>query len=407
MGVLPPPSSPMATSRMASKRSRSVGAVGMPASVAATPRPSAPATTQRSTSSLGGKGGSGDNGGNVTVALYNGNGVATLARARSAFSHKASAEVEARPRAIRSPSDFRFPSTRRAPSTRKSTWARQALPGGGGDVSVTVAAPVATQGGDATGVLAQSIGGGGGLGGSAGSDASADNPFVAGLNGRQAISNIANFFQALIDKKDGKVKFPFTGTFDLSIGGTGGQGGNGGSVDVKINAPITTKGDWAGGVIAQSIGGGGGKGGTAASAGTGGIPSVTINLDMAVGGSGGGAGDGGAVEVNLNQGSSISTAGSRCGWPDRTVDRRRRRHRRRRLRQRDRRALGRRCPCSARAVPPAMAARSACPTRTAHRDLDHRASGGRCGAAVDREQRRHGRRRQQCLCREFRSSRES
>lgn len=181
--------------------------------------------------------------------------------------------------------------------------------GTGDDVSVTVAAAITTHGGDATGVLAQSIGGGGGLSGSAGAEASADNPIVPGLAAREGTSEVAGFLQNYFSGDDQSLP-TVDATFSLTIGGSGGAGGIGGTVAVDLSAPITTVGDWANGIVAQSIGGGGGKGGTAAASGTGGIPEITINADVALGGSGGAGGDGGDVTVNLNEGdTAIGTAG--------------------------------------------------------------------------------------------------
>jgi hypothetical protein len=260
--------------------------------------------------SLGGTGSGGGTGGPVAVQLYRGNGITTYGSgavgvvAQSIGGGGGSSQGDAF--AIGIP-------------YQTSTGVAQfdlglggAAGGAGGSVAVAVEAPITTHGGDATGVLAQSIGGGGGLGGSAGSDASADNPIVAGLGARQALSNFANFWEKLLEQENGA---PFAGTFTLAIGGKGGPGADGGAVTVNIgslttvNTPITTTGDWADGVVAQSIGGGGGKGGSAAATGTGGIPSFTINHDIAVGGNGGGGGNGGAVLVNLNQGSALLTTG--------------------------------------------------------------------------------------------------
>jgi hypothetical protein len=67
--------------------------------------------------------------------------------------------------------------------------------GTGGNVTVSAQAPITTHGGDATGILAQSIGGGGGLGGSAGADASADNPVVAALATREGESLIESYLK--------------------------------------------------------------------------------------------------------------------------------------------------------------------------------------------------------------------
>ncbi|MFL9989304.1 hypothetical protein [Paraburkholderia sediminicola] len=176
----------------------------------------------------------------------------------------------------------------------------------GGTVTVTAEAPITTHGGDAVGILAQSVGGGGGVGGSAGSDASADNPVVRVLAINEGLSNVAS----LIEHGFAQTGTSFDGTATVSVGGTGGSGGAGEGVDVELSAPISTKGDWASGIVAQSIGGGGGMGGVAYASGTGGLPEVTLNADVAVGGVGGTGNDGGTVTVNLNQGNTkITTAG--------------------------------------------------------------------------------------------------
>jgi hypothetical protein len=172
--------------------------------------------------------------------------------------------------------------------------------GTGGDVTVDVQGTITTHGGDAAGVLAQSIGGSGGVGGSAGSDASADNPFIAGLNARQFVSNV----------QSKSVSFDMTST--VAVGGTGGSGNTGGTVAVDLSSTVATSGDWASGIVAQSIGGGGGKAGTAAATGTGQSSSITINHNIAVGGTGGTGGNGGAVNIGLGSttaGSTIATAG--------------------------------------------------------------------------------------------------
>src|SRR5690606_25091018 len=131
------------------------------------------------------------------------------------------------------------------------------------------------------GVVAQSIGGGGGLGGSAGSDASADNPVRSVCDRRKTTSRIQD------QEKEGKELYG--GTLGLSVGGQGGSGNTGGAVQVTLGSGgvIQTAGDWAVGMVAQSIGGGGGKGGVAAASGGGSLTSVQINANVAVGGSGG------------------------------------------------------------------------------------------------------------------------
>ncbi|MCK9376587.1 MAG: hypothetical protein M0P73_10595 [Syntrophobacterales bacterium] len=134
-----------------------------------------------------------------------------------------------------------------------------------------------TLGVDAHGILAQSIGGGGGHGGWAGSGA-------------------ASF--SLPD-------VPVSVSLALSMGGTGGTGGDGGNVTVYNLAPtegssfISTLGDHAYGILAQSLGGGGGAGGgsVAASLSFSGPGSFSMNCPIAIGGSGGPGGAAGTVEV--------------------------------------------------------------------------------------------------------------
>ncbi len=166
-----------------------------------------------------------------------------------------------------------------------------AAAGKGGPVSVSVQGAVRTHGGDATAVLAQSIGGGGGVGGSAGAEASADNP-VSTLTG------VREFISEVVETNLNWSAVSAT----VSLGGTGGAGGAGGEVDVTHSGQIATKGDWAQGIVAQSIGGGGGKGGTAVSDSSG----STLSLAFSVGGSGGAGGSGGVANVTLS-GGTIAT----------------------------------------------------------------------------------------------------
>lgn len=142
-------------------------------------------------------------------------------------------------------------------------------------VAVTAKGVVKTEGRDADGYLLQAIGGGGGLGGSVGSDSEDAAPSLIGGDGLDF-------------------------TLDVGGGGNGGNGGHGGSIKIDYLGQTTTQGDWADGVVLQSIGGGGGAGGTATT------PDVT--LAMSLGGKGGSGGDGGGIAVNLN-GSQANTSG--------------------------------------------------------------------------------------------------
>ena len=89
-------------------------------------------------------------------------------------------------------------------------------------------------------------------------------------------------------------------SLSASIGGKGGTGNTAGTVALGNSGLITTAGDGAIGVMAQSIGGGGGNGGdsTAASYSAGPQGGVAISLAVALGGAGGTGGTGGAVTID-------------------------------------------------------------------------------------------------------------
>ncbi len=139
--------------------------------------------------------------------------------------------------------------------------------GAGGDVTIDGNVSVLTQGLSATGILAQSIGGGGGNGGFA------------------AAGSAANY------------------SVNVGVGGSGGSGGAGDAVVVQTSGVISTQGDLSAGLVAQSIGGGGGNGGYSIAAGAG-----AVTASLAVGGGGGSGGNAGAVTVS--GASSISTKGA-------------------------------------------------------------------------------------------------
>ncbi|MEP9386446.1 autotransporter outer membrane beta-barrel domain-containing protein [Mesorhizobium sp. KR9-304] len=141
--------------------------------------------------------------------------------------------------------------------------------GNGGAVDVTVSGAIITHGERAHGVVAQSVGGGGGYGGDA--------------NGKVANS--------------------------LAIGGIGGEGGNGGDVTVTRTGTITTTGKDSIAIIAQSVGGGGGFGGAGfgrfETEGDGSAPdSIGFNSPT------GGIGTGGTVTII--QTGAIETSGDRA-----------------------------------------------------------------------------------------------
>ncbi|CDX16130.1 Outer membrane autotransporter barrel domain protein [Mesorhizobium plurifarium] len=149
-----------------------------------------------------------------------------------------------------------------------------------GDVHVTNAMTVSTDGDSSSAIVAQSIGGGGGNGGtSTGGSAS--------LGGGDGVTVNANF----------------------AMGGSGGKGGYGNTVDVINSGNLTTTGAFSSGIMAQSIGGGGGIGGssTAKSYNIGGTSQTSVSVNMGLAGSGGGAAD--AMKVTVNNTGIILTSG--------------------------------------------------------------------------------------------------
>jgi uncharacterized protein with beta-barrel porin domain len=125
--------------------------------------------------------------------------------------------------------------------------------GDGGVVGVTNSGAILTTGDGSYGILAQSVGGGGGVAGD-----------VKGGLGKQDVG------------------------YAIGIGGNGAHGGNGGAVTVTNNGDITTLGQGSIGIFAQSVGGGGGLAGGGKFE----IPWITTFA-----GSVGGNGVGGAVSV--------------------------------------------------------------------------------------------------------------
>lgn len=129
----------------------------------------------------------------------------------------------------------------------------------GGRVVITNDGLITTEGAGALGIFAQSIGGGGGYGGSVSTKATS-----------------------------------------LQVGGFGGSGGDGGDILVTVSGAIVTQGEQAHGVVAQSIGGGGGYGGGAQQEGD--------ATAIAIGGFGGDGGDGG--DVTVVRSGTITTLGA-------------------------------------------------------------------------------------------------
>ncbi len=140
--------------------------------------------------------------------------------------------------------------------------------GGSGSVQVDNAGQITTEGSDARGVQAQSVGGGGGHGG----------------------ASFAQAYQLYNDQRVPSVNL------NVSLGGTGGKGGTAAAVGLTNKGHIITGGAGAEGVLAQSIGGGGGDGGDSEAFNSS-FRASTVNVTTTIGGNGGSGGQGGDVEV--------------------------------------------------------------------------------------------------------------
>ena len=168
--------------------------------------------------------------------------------------------------------------------------------GNGGAVNVSNGGIIETHGLASRGIMAQSIGGGGGAGGTAaglvalalggvGSNGGSGGAVSVRNEGTGSIYTKGDLADGIMAQSVGGSGGQGTNAYGLvSIGGNGSKGGSGSDVSVSNFGRIVTEGDGARGIIAQSIGGGGGDGGS-----TGGMVSV--------GGSGSGGGDGASVNV--------------------------------------------------------------------------------------------------------------
>ncbi len=144
--------------------------------------------------------------------------------------------------------------------------------GNGGQVTVSNAGEVETDGPMSFGIYAQSVGAGGGEGGAA-------NPSTA--NDKLASTLVSG---------------------SIAVGGDGGSSGNGGVVTVTNTGSLTTLADLSPAIVAESIGGGGGIGGaTAASGGAGSLLHVSIGSENGAWGAGN--------TVTINTSGVINTAG--------------------------------------------------------------------------------------------------
>ncbi|TLU87805.1 MAG: hypothetical protein FDX21_03015 [Chlorobium sp.] len=238
-----------------------------------------------------GDGGTGANGGSVTVTLNgsasatNGTGLAALSLAGNG-GNGGSAYVIA------------------------GSSGSGGLGGYGGDATATLSnlnSSVSTVGNNSVGVLAFSQGGNGGSGGGGGGLVySAGGGSPAGRGGHALVSTdegtsittTGDYSYGIEARSLGGGGGSSSGGFGLfySGGGGGSTGGNGGMAEVSARGLITTSGNYAQGILAQSIGGGGGDAGT------------SLGL-VALGGDGSAGGSGGTVQVGVASTGSVRTSG--------------------------------------------------------------------------------------------------
>lgn len=159
--------------------------------------------------------------------------------------------------------------------------------GRSGTVALNLHGTIDTYGAGADGVLVQAIGGGGGLGGSAG-------------------GKTTGVPKTLLD--DVTTVYSMTS----QLGGNGGSGADGGAIGsfsspAILAAKIQTRGDHSNAAVLQSIGAGGGVGGSASASSS----QSFISSDYSVGGVGGASGTGYEVNTRLdaNNGNLFSTQG--------------------------------------------------------------------------------------------------
>ena len=155
--------------------------------------------------------------------------------------------------------------------------------GNGGPVSVTSSGTVATSGKHAVGILAQSVGGGGGL----------VRTMTTDQQGDQSASTTS-------DDPDTHNIF-----LDFGQAGAAGASGEGGQATVSLTGgTVTTSGRNAHGAVAASIGGGGGA-----------VGGGVVNLIQRAAGAGASSGDASGAEVNLKNATiDVSGPGAVGAW---------------------------------------------------------------------------------------------
>jgi hypothetical protein len=246
----------------------------------------------------GGDGGAGGAGGNVTVTLAKGASVLNLAQSSAALWVQSSGGEG-------------------GVGGLASVAGKGGTGGAAGNVNVTLNGQATSTGYMAPAVLVQSLGGAGNNGGNGGGwfNPNAGEAAMGGAAGTVTITGSGASITAGLNQGNDDIS---PGILAQSIGGGGGTGGhsdgwfavggsggnavNGAAVEVSLtSSTVTTTGLQSDGIAAQSIGGGGGKGGDAQGHGAG--------INMTIGGTGGDGGDGGTVTLSSGVGDIVTTQG--------------------------------------------------------------------------------------------------
>jgi uncharacterized protein with beta-barrel porin domain len=211
------------------------------------------------------------------------------------------------------------------PSVAGAVLGGRGVGGSAGTVDLTNASPIATSGVGSLGILAQSIGGGGGVidavgVGSVGSlslgaagAAKGDGGAVT-VNNSAPIMTMGNGAHAIVAQSvggGGGLFLAYGGggnAIAVPVAAGGGAGGNGGPVSIVSTAQIMTSGVGSDGIVAQSVGGGGGI------VGNGFYGAAIGNSPFA--GTAGGAGQGGTVNVSVTAPVLTSGQGSTAIFAD-------------------------------------------------------------------------------------------
>lgn len=151
--------------------------------------------------------------------------------------------------------------------------------GDGAEVTVSNQGSIKTKGDGARGIVAQSIGGGGGDGGMAIALTSSDGP-------------------------------RHTASSDIAVGGNGGDGADSGDVTVNHSGTIQVDGENSYGIFAQSVSGGGGTAGLSIAAPE--MMAADYVISTLIGGREGAKGDAGSVFVNSTGHIIVNGAGSQA-----------------------------------------------------------------------------------------------